>query len=577
MSSPPAGNASGPGPNWYPDPSIPGYIRYWNGTAWVPGSSRPEPREGEPAPTPPSGAVASPPGPAPAQAPPQNETQPFFFDEDMPRQGTGEQEAGQAQDRPSGQSALPEVRGRGEVAPARQEGAAWRADAGAQSGPEQRVTWGSDEDVSTSPVRVDPRGQFRRTSTEGSQPPGARREPEPEAEPNEHTATLRRIEAPDGGSWERQVHDLAQQAPGAQGQAPAPSPAPGQPQPQAQGGQAAPAQSPPLGLPVPPQAGGPAQGSAPTAPQPSPQAQVPPQSGPPAGAPGVGVPPQAGSAPAAPQPSPAQGVPAQGGPAADRPPQPGPGAAAPGGYGFPQQPAAAQATPAGGGYGFPPQQPAQPGYGYPPAAGGQGAQPGGYGYPPQNAARAPQSPFLQSHEGDPLTMVRQFVDPGQKYPAGLGRRLMARIVDAILPLAAAGGVAAVVAGDIGDHIQDRVDAAERAGVTKTVWLIDGTTAPYLAMVLGAFLVAGLLFEALPVALWGTTLGKGMFRTQVLDVERQQKPSFGAALLRWLLFNVLGLLVVGIVSMVMAVRDRPWRQGWHDKAAHTFVAGNKQPG
>ncbi|WP_369266819.1 DUF2510 domain-containing protein, partial [Streptomyces harbinensis] len=47
MSSPPAGSAGGsPGPNWYPDPSIPGYIRYWNGATWMPGTSRPEPRDG---------------------------------------------------------------------------------------------------------------------------------------------------------------------------------------------------------------------------------------------------------------------------------------------------------------------------------------------------------------------------------------------------------------------------------------------------------------------------------------------------------------------------------------------------
>ncbi|WP_159001473.1 DUF2510 domain-containing protein, partial [Streptomyces sp. SBT349] len=80
MSSPPAG------PNWYPDPSIPGYIRYWNGTSWVPGSSRPEPREGEPVPTPPSGASAAPPAPGPAvPAAREGETQPFFFDEDPPK------------------------------------------------------------------------------------------------------------------------------------------------------------------------------------------------------------------------------------------------------------------------------------------------------------------------------------------------------------------------------------------------------------------------------------------------------------------------------------------------------------
>ncbi|WP_243745183.1 DUF2510 domain-containing protein, partial [Streptomyces hainanensis] len=137
MSSPPAEGASGgPGPNWYPDPSIPGYIRYWNGTTWVPGSSRPEPREGEPVPTPPTGAGTVPQAPTPAQAPPKDETQPFFFDEDP--SPTGPADSG------------PQV---------------------AHSG-DQRVSWGSDEDVSPSPAsaagRIDPRGQFRRTPAEGA-------------------------------------------------------------------------------------------------------------------------------------------------------------------------------------------------------------------------------------------------------------------------------------------------------------------------------------------------------------------------------------------------------------------------
>ncbi|MET8625386.1 RDD family protein [Kitasatospora sp. NPDC004669] len=36
-----------PEPGYYPDPSIPGFVRYWGGSAWVPGTSRPAPAEGE--------------------------------------------------------------------------------------------------------------------------------------------------------------------------------------------------------------------------------------------------------------------------------------------------------------------------------------------------------------------------------------------------------------------------------------------------------------------------------------------------------------------------------------------------
>jgi len=42
-----ADTAVGPTPGYYPDPSIPGFVRYWGGTAWVPGTTRPAPAEGE--------------------------------------------------------------------------------------------------------------------------------------------------------------------------------------------------------------------------------------------------------------------------------------------------------------------------------------------------------------------------------------------------------------------------------------------------------------------------------------------------------------------------------------------------
>ncbi|NJQ08050.1 DUF2510 domain-containing protein, partial [Streptomyces lonarensis] len=61
MSSPPVGGAgSSPEPNWYADPSIPGYIRFWSGSGWVPGTSRPEPPPGQAPPAPPGYARPEP-------------------------------------------------------------------------------------------------------------------------------------------------------------------------------------------------------------------------------------------------------------------------------------------------------------------------------------------------------------------------------------------------------------------------------------------------------------------------------------------------------------------------------------
>ncbi|MDT3396925.1 DUF2510 domain-containing protein, partial [Streptomyces sp. B1866] len=105
-----------PGPGYYPDPSIPGYIRYWNGAAWVPGTSRPAPGEAEAVPGPPSGAAhARAVGPAP------EETGPVFLDEGpLPEPSgppglSGPDGSGVADGSGGTGGSLPELRARGEV------------------------------------------------------------------------------------------------------------------------------------------------------------------------------------------------------------------------------------------------------------------------------------------------------------------------------------------------------------------------------------------------------------------------------------------------------------------------------
>ncbi|MEO3749072.1 RDD family protein [Streptomyces sp. B6B3] len=610
MSSPPAGNASGaPGPDWYPDPSIPGYIRYWNGTSWVPGSSRPEPRDGEPRPTPPAGPDV------PGGAPAQGAVAGAAATPELPSAHGGSEPVADQGDaaEPDAErgSALPELRRRGDVSPAQPEPApAWSAEAGQrQGGADQRVTWGSDEDVSTSPVaaagRVDPRGQFQRTPAEGARTSSPReprtpsvpepREPEPAQDPTrapsadeqraedqparpkpedrrdrapepdarEQTVGLRLADIQGAAPWRQQVHDLAQpqqqSPPQEQGAAAVAPPALKPPARQAPPGQ--PQQQPPQQTP---------QQTPQQAPQQQPPRQQPPQ----------GPPPQRQQpGPAAPPPGvPGQQGPQPAGPGAYGYPPPGPGG--PGGGPMAGPPPVGQ-----GGYGYPQSGPPPAGQGAPPGPSGPG---GGYGYPhsasPQSAPPEPQpqplrsaadSPFVQPdmltaqitpRRGDPA-----FADVGNVYPAALGRRLLARILDSLLPIGGALLVGWPFIDKARDHIQQQIDAAEHAGVTRDIWLIDGTTGGYLAMVLGVFLGVGLLLEALPTAIWGRSLGKAALRLRVLDVERQSGPSFGAALLRWLVYSVLGVLVIGVVNVLWCLRDRPWRQCWHDKAAGTFVA------
>ncbi|MFB7503990.1 DUF2510 domain-containing protein, partial [Streptomyces broussonetiae] len=80
MSAPtPAPGDDRPREGYYPDPSIPGYVRYWNGASWVPGTSRPAPKDGEPLIPPPGVRPATPAAAAPSAV---EETGPYFFDED---------------------------------------------------------------------------------------------------------------------------------------------------------------------------------------------------------------------------------------------------------------------------------------------------------------------------------------------------------------------------------------------------------------------------------------------------------------------------------------------------------------
>lgn len=190
----------------------------------------------------------------------------------------------------------------------------------------------------------------------------------------------------------------------------------------------------------------------------------------------------------------------------------------------------------------------------------------------------PQLQQQQQQQQQPVAPWRPPVDDPfsralaqEARPAELGKRLGARLLDLVLTLAVGAAVAFPFVGRTVDHIQAKIDAVEQAGVTKQIWLVDGTTGLYLALVVGTLLVFGLLYEVMPTARWGRTLGKKLFGLSVVNIEGHGKPGFGSSLLRWLVHGVLGVLVVGLVNVVWCLFDRPWRQCWHDKVAGTFVA------
>ncbi|MDW8810974.1 DUF2510 domain-containing protein, partial [Streptomyces scabiei] len=299
MSAPtPAPGDDRPREGYYPDPSIPGYVRYWNGAAWVPGTSRPAPSDGRPiAPPPDSGSSGV-----------VEETGPHFFDEDPAADGE--------QGRPVSDNALHGSRP--------EPASAWGADRSRQTGfggdKDRRVSWGSasvpDPRDPRVPLAADAGGPAdggdpgRTASTDGTATiPPADADEEAGATPG--TVVFRRPAPqgaenatpprPGGGVPLTPAQAAAQQA---LGLAPQPAaPAVSGPQQQAQPPQQPPQQGPQSG----PQSGTAPQAPAPVVPAAAPVAPAPPRAEPPRG--GCGGPARGGAG----RPGAAAGAPGAGG------------------------------------------------------------------------------------------------------------------------------------------------------------------------------------------------------------------------------------------------------------------------
>ncbi|MER5468888.1 RDD family protein [Streptomyces sp. NPDC002685] len=573
MSAPtPAPGDDRPREGYYPDPSIPGYVRYWNGAAWVPGTSRPAPSGGEalapPAGVRPAHVPAPTPSPeyspslGPGGTPTTEETGPHFFDEDpQPRRATPADAQHGSRPEPA---------------------AAWGADRSQQSGfggdQDRRVSWGA-------PQASDPRiPRAARPGDEVSRPDGAAARTDGAATiPPADSGSGARPPASGGAVVFRRPTGPVSPA-GSEGAADTSGTGGTSGTGKASSGAAEGWGGPGTGA-----AAGTGQSGAghpaaiPTA---TPGAQDPDPS-------------EGNTAHRAPSPRTEQQSGARGG-------RPGPSAASPAapagsGTSAPSAGAGASAASAGGGFGA--GQAAQASAAQASGAEASAAQ--------ASAAQAPPAPAVPQQSGGSAPMAsgvgggqpswaqqvhRLAGDPaeeGQRVtpwkppvedvfqaaarrqsaarPAGLGKRLAARLVDTVV-LAGVTAAAAVPLGTRAvDHVNEKIDAAKLSGEKVTVWLLDGTTAGCFGVILAVLLLFGVLYEVLPTAKWGRTLGKKLCGIEVRDIEGHEPPTFGRALGRWLVYSVPCLLLIGVVGVLWCLFDKPWRQCWHDKAAHTFVA------
>ncbi|WP_164496300.1 RDD family protein [Streptomyces sp. ADI91-18] len=519
---------------YYPDPSIPGYVRYWNGLSWVPGTSRP--------------------------APPVDETGPVFLDETS---------ATEALPEPSpARSPVPLPVPSPEPDPA-SEPVMWQADPAHQHGfggpRDARVSWGSREEP-PGPVRGAGVSLARTAAaspaaspTPGSAPapdpapgPAPDRSPEaaaaPASVPAPVPAPARPSEAapapaaaraaapapewPDAGDGGRAGSGLTSSWPEATPKSrPAPAPTRVQPDPQAYAQAQAQAHV-RAASPLPGQSSAPAPAAA-DAPLP---AQDPAQAPQPRAAARVDGP-RPGRAPArADAPLPGQGA----APAQASAPIPGQAAA----------PAQGQARAAAGA-----------------GAGERGDDAGRRqtATASEGARRAESGAAAAGQRPDARAVFERMAERAVR-PSGLVRRGLARAVDSLVFAAVAAAAARPLVPAATAHIEAKVDAARGTGRTTTVWLLDATIGGYLGIVLAAVLLFGVFYEALPTARWGRTPGKKLFGVRVLATATLRPPGFGAALRRWLAYALFGLL-----GGLWCLGDRPRRRGLHDRAAGTYVA------
>ncbi|MFF3004457.1 RDD family protein [Kitasatospora sp. NPDC057940] len=175
---------------------------------------------------------------------------------------------------------------------------------------------------------------------------------------------------------------------------------------------------------------------------------------------------------------------------------------------------------------------------------------------------------------EPAPTVPAPTVPASATPAGLGRRLAARAVDTVVLLVVAVAAGIPLGRSASEHLQQKLDQARMASsLTRRqvqVWLVDDVVLGKVAVLLGILLFVSLLYEVLPTARTGQTFGKRLARIRVADAAApaaRTRLSLGRSLLRWAV-RQLGLLL--LVGLVWPVFDRPARRGWQDRAARTRV-------
>lgn len=184
-------------------------------------------------------------------------------------------------------------------------------------------------------------------------------------------------------------------------------------------------------------------------------------------------------------------------------------------------------------------------------------------------AQYPQYPPSQY----PAPGVKAIATPDGQALAGLGFRLLARIVDWVL----VGIIGSVAGWSSLRTLNNQMTAVSEAFVAgdseRAVSLMSDLTRSGVANELTLVLLAvSAVYTILSIRFYGATPGKALCRIRVRAWDRPGNPRWGQSIVRWVGGDLLGQMFLGIFLLI----DSLWplwdqrKQALHDKLARTVV-------
>jgi uncharacterized RDD family membrane protein YckC len=188
-----------------------------------------------------------------------------------------------------------------------------------------------------------------------------------------------------------------------------------------------------------------------------------------------------------------------------------------------------------------------------------------------------QNPYQQNYPQYPPSQypapgVKAIATPDGQALAGLGFRLLARIIDGLvvtLVAAAAGWSSLQTMTTLYTEALDAMVAGNSQAVFDLVE--NGTFSQASSNLTFITMAVSAVYTILTVKFYGATPGKAICRIRVRDWQRPGHPTWGQAIIRWVGSDLLGQMLIlwYLIDFLWPCWDQR-RQALHDKLARTVV-------